>query len=261
MNNSRLSPRLIGVMTALILVVFVVFGGINTLRFHLVTISPGLDSIGPATPYIDFKYSKALSDKYTVSAVPAVIKSSEVDGKNLRLFLNSDGVVVGAKYKITVGSVYSKSGSRIVNNSYEFTAKDIGYNDLNTEQKSYVVSRQDKFVYSRTTILFTGDDALIDRGVSSSQLIVLQQAVFAYSKTINKQFARVDIVNSSLVQAPYDSSSSDPVSILDFDSTVDGQTFHFRFTYSGFTVAQLQIYDKSGATLLFDSGIKEPVSD
>ena len=260
-NKLRLSPRMIGVLLAILVTVLIVFVGIRALRFHMVTISPGLKSIGSTTPYIDFKYNKALSDIYEVSAAPAMIKSSEVDGKNLRLFINSDDVVVGTKYKITFKSVSSKSGDRIVNKSYEFTAKDVKYNDLSAEQKSYVVSQQDKFIFSRTTILLIGADALIDRGVSDSQIVVLQQAVFAYSKSINKQFAQVTINSAGLTQAPYDSSSSNPLSILDFDVVIDDQAYHFKLTSSGFTTAQLQIYDKSGGTQLFDSGLLEPVSD
>ena len=262
-NNPRLSPRFRASLLAVlvVIVVFVVIGIINALRFHLVTISPNLSSIGSATPYVDFKYNKNLSDTYFVSSTPMIIKSSALQGKTLRLYFNSSSITVGNEYQIIVKSISSKVNDNILNKSFAFTAKNVLFNDLSAAQKSYLVSKQDQFVYNRSTILFTGYDALINRGVSNSQLIVLQQAVFTYSKVINKQFTQVDIVNSSLVQAPYDSSSSDPLSILGFDGTIDGQTYHFRFMYSGFKLAQLQIYEKSGATMLFDSGIKEPVSD
>ena len=260
MNILKISPRLAAVIAASIIIVFLAIGSLNALRFHMVSTSPGLSSVGSATPYIDFKFNKNLSSSYSVTSNPLIIKSSEVEGKTIRLFLDSNQIVVGSKYQLIIESISSKVGDKIINKNYKFTAKDVQYNDLSAAQKSYVVSKQDNFVYTSKTILLTGDNELINRGVSNSQLVVLQQAVFAYSKTINKQFDSVSINSISVVQSPYDSSSANPSNILDFDGIIDGQSYHFKLTASGFTSAQLQIYDKSGGTQLFDSGLKEPLS-
>lgn len=239
--------------------IFIFYSLFRSFSFHLVSTTPSLGSIGVVTPDITFNYNRSLNNKgLVVTSDQNIVSTFSITDKKLVVSLNSATISLGKTYTITVGPVSDSSGKSIGKKTYSFTTKNIAFTSLSKEQQSTVMKQQATVPYSRTSIGYTGADALVNVGLSSSQLLDMQQGFFLYSKSVNKEFLGVVIQTNSIVSGPYDSSLPNPVSSLMFGVVIDGANYNAKLVYSGLSSAELYIYEQATGKQLFDSGTLSP---
>lgn len=240
---------------------FIFYSLFQNFKFHLVSVTPSLNSVGVVTPDITFNYNHALVGKgLLVTSDQNIISSYSASGKKLTMSLDSAKLSLGRTYTITVGPVSDLSGKFISKKSYNFIVKNIAFASLSKEQQTTIMKQQATVPYSRTSIGYINTDALINVGLSANQLLDMQQAFFLYSKSIDKEISQVTVMTDSLVLGPYDSNSPNPISSLIFNVKIDSTELGAKLVYSGLSTAELYLYDQVGGKQLFDSGLLTPAS-
>jgi hypothetical protein len=241
---------LLGVIIG-ILVLWLAWTGVQATYFRMSGTDPGLGSVTTVTPYIHAKFNRVLSgDNLKISDPDKVLENYGLNDKVLELNLNLDKLKQGDKHTIVIESIQSKDGDKITNKKLSFTVKEGDFESLNDDQKNIVVNRQDRFVYSPETITFEGTDDLIDAGLSESQLIGMQEAVYHFSKKDNKEFDTVQIFRTSITHLE----NTDPVKATTaFTAEIDGVSYAMQVDTWDITIVQLRVYDPQTNALLFTS--------
>lgn len=116
----------------------------SVLTFRITGTTPNSNNISFLVPYVDVEFSEELTknDTLTVSSDENIVKSFEVSGSKIRVFLDNDVMFPEDRYTIDLFSVTSKDGSVIEKGTVAFTAKDGTFNELTAEQQEYILDQQ-----------------------------------------------------------------------------------------------------------------------
>jgi hypothetical protein len=166
----------------LILVVFLILYGslslYNYVKFHVITTNPTISKIGAQSPYLKVYFNKTLSNQsLVVSATGNAMKSDSVSGKVLTVNFN-EPLTINKSYTVIIHSISSQSGSQILNKNFTFTAQNIPFNDLPTDQQKALVGSQDHFQAAQK------DPILVD--LPYSTLYFILNPSFGTDKTTGK---------------------------------------------------------------------------
>jgi len=108
---------------------------------------------------------------------------------------------------------------------------------------------------STNTPLFLGFGALVNQGVSNSQLSVLEYELHKYPP-LSTGSPQISLATAD-TQPIGPEDSNDPAGRWSIKSHIvvnDKDTYQIQFFYTGISNVQLHLYDKTGSTQLFDSG-------
>lgn len=244
---------LLGILAG-ILVLWLSYSGIQSTYFRMSGTDPGLGSVTTVTPYIHVKFNRVLSgDNLKVSDPDKILEGHGLNDKTLELSLNLSKLKEGEKHTVIIESIQSKDGDKITNKKLNFTIKEGDFASLSEEQQQAAADKQDRFVYSPETIAFEGTDDLIDAGITESQLIGLQEAIYYFSKKDNKQFDTVQFFRTSITHLE----NTDPIKATTaVTAEIDGVSYALQVDTWDITVMQLRVYDPQTNALLFTS---EPI--
>lgn len=230
-------------------------------RFHLVSTTPSLKSVSIITPSISFNYSSRLSETgVKVSSRDGVVKSFAVSNKALVVSIDTARLTVGKTYELIVGPLQDTRNRKLAEKTYSFKVVSVDFGQLSKSQQADILKQQANVPYTRSSINYAGFDALTGSGLSLTQLEGTKQAFFLYSNFVNQKASLVAVVDGSVVQAPYDSSSSSQTSSVSFSVKVDGSSFNARLVYSGLSDVELFLYNQNNGGLVYDSGVIAPTS-
>lgn len=227
----------------------------NSLGFKVVNTNPNMKHVAALSPYIVFGFNKELSSKgVSVSSWPIdFITDTKVNGKDLQVNIRSNGLNKSQKYSITIKSISSTSGNKITNKTFNFTAQDVSYDDLDPGAQQSIIARQDQFTYTVDTYAFDGISSVVDdEGLSSEQEQALRQAVFNYSKQIKKDFKLVTLYKESLQEGPNNPATGGGT--LYFSLGIDGKTYSAQMDHWDLTVMRLYLRDPQTNVVIYDSG-------
>lgn len=244
---------LLGIVTGL-LILWLGWTGVQSTYFRVAGTEPRLSNITTVTPYIHVKFNRVLSgDNLKISDPGKIMESRGLNDKTLELNLNLGKLKAGDKHTITIESIQSDKGEKITGKKLSFTVKEGSLDKLSPEEQTAALNRQDRFPYSPDVIGFDGTTDLLDAGVTSDQYYGFKQAVYEFSKTINKEFNSVRIYKASIAHPE----NTDPIkSTTSFTVDADGTTYAMQLDTWDITVAQLRVYDAQTNALLFTS---EPI--
>jgi len=227
----------------------------NSRGFHVSSTNPKMSDVSSLSPYIVFAFNRDVSPKgVSVTSSPTnFISGTKVNGKNLQVNFKFHGMSPNKKYSITIKSISSTDGKKIVDKTFSFTAQEIGYDDLDPAAQQAIVNNQDHFTYTVDTYAFDGISVITDdAGLSSQQEQALRQAVFNYSKQLNTQFKLVTLYKESLQEGP-DNPTTGGGTIY-FTLGIDGKTYSAQMDHWELTVMHLYLRDPQTNAIVFDSG-------
>lgn len=97
---------------------------------------------------------------------------------------------------------------------------------------------------------FIGFSELNDRGISASQRIQIENALYAYSSQNSLGFKEISVTVNSIETTP--PGSTEPGYYINFDITVNrSERYYVNATYSDFTSCVTHIFKPDKTTLLF----------
>jgi len=144
---------------ALIVIIAVAMGGyllVSQLTkpkgFRIFTTNPALNNVTTLAPFIKVHLNEPTTkDNVSIAAQP-VVKSYEVSGKVITIYLNA--LDKGKRYTIVIDSIRSDQGHTLTKKKLSFTAKEGNWEKLPDDQKEAVLKIQDeKPAYSSDPIL------------------------------------------------------------------------------------------------------------
>lgn len=237
------------IICALVLLFIAGYSVFSMLTFRVTGTTPSLDSVSNISPFIKVSFNKSLkADSLQYSTSYGFVTSTKVEGKTVTFNLNSQ-LTVDNNYSITIKRIESAAGKVISNKVLPFTIKDLSTDDLTDDEQKTLMDRQDKYVYEVDAIYFKSFDYLTEVGLTASQEQNVKEAIFGYSKTINKQFTNVILNTGSVrVSAPGQTESSVDVAV-----TADSTPYNLHITYSGLDNAYTIISDASGKEVYRDT--------
>jgi hypothetical protein len=101
---------------------------------------------------------------------------------------------------------------------------------------------------------YTNFQALVDRGVSSDQLVSVESSTATFVKSLGKPAKVVSVDSDSIHHLPKNPDTT--VDTLEYTVTVDNTPYTSHLNYIGIDAIQLIILDASGAQV-YDSGVLE----
>ena len=135
---------------AVMLVVFLVlclliFHVAQSMKFIMESTSPSLNNVGADSPFIRINFSKQLSKKGLLVKPKEgnFIYSTSVAAQTLTVNFNQ--LQPNRSYTINIASIGSTGGKELHNINLTFTAKNLPFNKLTTDQQKAIVGAQDKY--------------------------------------------------------------------------------------------------------------------
>jgi len=99
---------------------------------------------------------------------------------------------------------------------------------------------------------FTGEDSLINIGVTNEQVTNMEQAFEQYFASAGKSPSQVNI--SSVQKLSVNQNATTPIWTIGFDVDLDGiKTYSAKMDYFNFTGIRLYLYSPGTTNLLYDS--------
>jgi len=216
----------------------------SNLTFHVVSTDPSTGDVATVSPYFKINFNKALSaNGLSVSENPS-LGTYEVSGKTLTINITSL-LNQNTTYKITVEAIRDVKGSQLKNIVFQFTPKFISPSDLEKSQQNAILKRQAQAATNQPPS-FSGTNALISVGLSTSQVEDFEQGTINYAKSNNIKLSSVIVDQSSVSSGPI---TGDGVFTVSFNFSAGGNQYSATLTYSGLESAQLNIYNLQGASL------------
>lgn len=103
--------------------------------------------------------------------------------------------------------------------------------------------------------IYLGLNGLLDYGVASDQVGDYRFAIYQYFKSNHMKASEVSIAVDSVVPTPRDPDSSSTINTINFNIVVDRKTtYKVKMDYFDLSSINLQLFDSTGAKLLYDSG-------
>lgn len=242
----------------MVVVLFVVVGAIlvgaqmyfTQSQFRMTGTDPLLTNVSYLSPSINATFNRTLSSKnISVTSSPSIVSSTSVKDKTLTIGFGSSKTLEANKtYTITIKSISDSSGKQLTNQVLKFTAKNIAYNKLSKQQQATVDTSRQQYIYSKSSIDFSGDTVFLDDGMTAQQVEATRTAYFNFSQQINKRFGTVDINTNSIVNSTPDATTT----TLNYTTVIDGTNYSTRLDFTASTI-ELYIYDADGGQI-FDSG-------
>lgn len=132
-------------LSVLLVVILLAAGSfVYNLRFHLVSTDPPLKAFPVMAPYIDANFNKTLAKKgHIIGSSADIVRTYEVNGKQLRIFLKSP-LEINKEYTLTLENITSERGKIIKQQKLTFTALDLPFSSLSSDQQKYILDHQDK---------------------------------------------------------------------------------------------------------------------
>jgi len=218
--------------------------------FHLINTDPSAGEINTITPYITFNFSKALAKtKYQITIQPSETYSETVNQKSLTINLSST-LKSNQKYTIIIPVVSDTSGQQIKNLSLVFTPTQVPYTKIPANQQKAILKRQALGTAKNQKPVFIGTSALINSGLSSEQIILLEQALSQYQEK-----AKVFKINESSVEpGPRNPNTSTQFS-LNFSLSIENTPYNATLNYTSITNINLILYNPTTDAQVYDSGV------
>lgn len=243
------------IIAGVLVVAAVVFGLLTTRAYngaHLrVTATRPDTNVASSATNIIFWYNRPISAETAknFSITPNIEGSTVVKGTAL-IFTPKRTLDYDTKYTARVSKSSSVDGKyHIGNQKITFT---IGYVPADQLPKD-IQQRALSFTDSQPLdTVIDGEEKLIDQGVMSSQLKVVDNGLKSYFKRIKDPHDYL-ITIDNVEAAPYDSESSDPVATYNFKVLLNDQTYKGRLDAKPFGTTHFVLHDANGKTV-YDSG-------
>ncbi len=244
-NVPRKFLKFVLVGVAILLLLWAAFAMYTANKFHVVSTNPNINDMATVTPFFKINFNKQLSKSgVSISSSPSIISSYAISGKQLILNLDTP-TITNTHYTITVHSIHDQQNVYLHNLVFPFTPTYIAYSELPTDQRNALLKEQLNSPFGHTAT-FTGTSALINNGLTNTQVQAFEQYAqnFAYT---NKITLRTVLVNqSSVTTAPLDGSG---VFSLIFTMSINGNPYKAAIKYSDPSTIELFIFNTSGKQL------------
>lgn len=218
-------------------VVAVVAGGLLLLNQHRVvhnkavslsvtSTTPSLQDVSTQTTSLKITFNQTLvAGSVSVSSTPSIITTTSVSGKVVTLTLTPKTLVSTQRYTILIRNARSTTGHSLVNHTLLFKP-------------------------NFAEPLFVGEDGLINIGLSSDQVNLLNSYISQYTL-----WAQEVVVNQSSIVHTKVSWTDDwsPWEVT-FSANIDGTAYNIVGEYNDTEHIQVNIYNPQNNALLFTAG-------
>ncbi len=250
--TNRFPAKLLFISAMVLVIALIGFTVYQSRVFHIIKTDPSLSSFPATYPYLKVYFNDELSKDNLRVAIPSgLVRDYSADGKVLTFTLQSN-LPLGTPYVITLKHIENTKGKTIQNRQLTFTTKDIPYDQLSKPQKDALVANQDKPKYSVYSIQFVNFQQLLDKGLSQTQQLIVENAIFTTSQIVKQQFNTVTLQPNSVIATPFDPNSDNPAYSVTFDFTANNKTYHTTVSSTNISDAQAVIKDSSGV-VVYDS--------
>lgn len=115
----------------------------RSMTFRLVGVEPNTNHVSVISPFIDISFNKPLKkDSIEPKSNTTTLAGFDiVDKKTIRVFF--DDLQLDSNNTITIELVESEGGKQLHNLSFNFTAKDISFENLSKAQQEAILKQQD----------------------------------------------------------------------------------------------------------------------
>jgi hypothetical protein len=244
--SKLIKPLLI--LVSVLVVVLLIYQVILTQKFHAVSTDPKTSNVATVSPFFKINFNKTLSKSgVVISLQPSIINSYQVQGKTLVINLNIP-LNAGVRYYIKINNISDISGRRITNKLFTFIPQYVASQDLTNAQKQALLKKQSQKPPSKNNIAFGGTDALINSGLTVTQINLLEQIIFEY-----KPSAHTANINSSSVEPGPHDPNTDTSFTINFSLAIDAAPYNATISYSNLSTVHLYLYNPQTGVLMFDS--------
>ena len=251
MENPRLSINIKRVIVLMVVLVLILIGWFifYTLGFHETRLSPSDSNINTLTSSVTIDFNRPLlKQNYPVILSPSAISSTTINKRSITINLNIP-LTANKQYKITIPLVEDTNHDKLKNIVLYFTPKYVPYNKINSSQQNKLLKQQTIGTAKNQPPVLIGKSALLSNGLSSIQLVLLEQAFLEFQKNIKV----INVASSSIQPGPHNPNTSSSFS-LDFSVTINNEAqYNGTITYSSINSLQLNLYNPSSNTIVFSS--------
>ncbi len=181
------------VILAVIVAILLVYNFIQLQKFHIVNTDPSTSRFSNLIPFMKINFNKPVSRQgLYVSSSPNIINSYTVNNKTLSLSLKP--LTLDKSYVVTLRSVYSTNGQKIINDTIRFTTTYINPNNLPTDQQQAILRNQDHYSspLNNPIVQYLPHQTLnyeLSAAVSNNQLVLNAQITLNEANMSNEALA------------------------------------------------------------------------
>jgi hypothetical protein len=239
------------------MVIVVLLGGFQAYRdtkFHVVGTSPSTGSVGTLSPYLKVNFSKPIvSQGLNVNSPSGGISSYKAQGKTLTIALNYP-LSTSKTYAIDINSVYDSSGDQLKDLVFTFKPQSIAFNNLPQNQQKALVNSQDQVNTPGANITYVNTDALINNGISTTQLTLFEQYISEFTPA-----AETVTINPSSI-GNY-AGTPPAIGLYKFIVNIDGTDYNAQASYTFLTDLTLALFNGSGTQVFNSATYSTPGGD
>lgn len=237
-NRSRKLIFLIFII-ALILIGIGIYKYFDSLKFRVVSTNPSTGNVGTLSPFLKVNFNKPLSTKnISVSASSGTVTGFKAKGETLTFNLKYP-LSSSHNYTVEINKIYDTSGDELINLTYTFKPKYISFANLPSDQQKTLVNSQDQNNTPGANTNFINTDALVNDGMSTTQLVLLEKYLSEYApsaKTIT-----IDTSSIGIYAAP-----SPYRAMFKFNLAIDGTNYSAQAPYMFLDDLTLTLFNSSG---------------
>jgi hypothetical protein len=170
-------------------------------------------------------------------------------------------IIIGIALFIIIAGVAlfaNNSSDKGTDDIKDITTGEDQYYDENSKQTISDPEGKTPDVYGQNpdAPIFLGTASLLDYGVASDQEQDMQFAIYQYFNGKNEKVKEVSVAVDTIAPVPRDRNSASTRETINFDIVVDRKTtYKVKMEYFDLVSIQLYLYDSTGATQLYDSGV------
>jgi len=247
LNNILIKYKKLIILT-MTLIVLLLLGLLvhNILIFRLVNTNPNVDSVGTLTPFLKLNFNRNLTRKnIQINSPNGATDSFKISYKTIEIYLNYP-LKESQLYTINVNDVTDTAGIKIKNIKLDFKPTIIPFNSLPADQQKTLVNNQDKYNQPGSNINYVNTEALINNGLSTTQLALLEK-YFADFKP-NAKIIKFVPNSIGVYSAP-----APALAEYRFIVNIDGVNYNAIGTYTFLDNIILSLYNTQTGTQVFNS--------
>jgi hypothetical protein len=245
-NPSTYNPKRLLLLVVLVVALVAGYNLYNNSHFRVAATNPKTSRVAAITPFLNVKFNRTLVEKgISVSITPDALSSYSVKDNVIYINFNNP-LEINKKYIVTINNVYDIKGEHLAV-KLSFTPKNIPFKDLPKDQQLAIQKQEPQRADQNSGPAFSGMNAFIDRGLTTSQVNSLINTFTKYSPGSQT----VDVDAGSLTSGPHDPNSADPFTI-NFSVNIDSKNYKGTVSYTDLDSVHLVLVDSSGKQV-FDS--------
>lgn len=252
-QTSRRKLKAAIALIVIVILLFVGFEGYSLSRFHVVSTNPATDSVSTLSPFFKINFNKQLVSGSGSLSTDGIVTSIKYSAKTLTLNL-SYPLKTNKTYTITINKISDSSGDILNNLNFTFVANNIPYASLPKDEQNALLANQDHYTQPGVNINYINTDDLINNGMSTTQLVLLEQYITEFDK--NAKNVTFDPNSIGVYQAP-----SPYTAEFHFNVNIDGTTYSAQAPYTFLDDLTLILVNQSGATVFNSSTYSAPGGD